>query len=236
MPWHEKDYQAPFDQTPITGFSYLHGDIVARRFGQDWVKGKKYPLISFVSGTSRELLSKNAVTQVHLFGSLTLPRSTTAAESLAYLLHQQDYPLTISEYDEQHLMVVNRETRRGYALAYDNQARELVNITPLPQAAMELLPGDLRAVLPAKYTTEKLGMEAIAPLKFFTPDANWTWYPTEFDGDDLFFGLVSGFEVELGYFTLSELEQVRGGLGLPIERDLHFTPKSLNELRAYHQR
>ena len=73
-------------------------------------------------------------------------------------------------------------------------------------------------------------MEAIAFAKFFTPDSNWTWYATEFDGKDLFFGFVKGHFPELGYFSLSELEAVRGPLGLPIERDLAFTPTPLREL------
>lgn len=87
-------------------------------------------------------------------------------------------------------------------------------------------------------------MNALAQVKFFTPDAGWTWFATEgspvdedgyFDTDKpkvdyVFFGLVSGFEVELGYFSLSELEEVRGPLGLPIERDLYFEPKTLGEL------
>jgi hypothetical protein len=34
-----------------------------------------------------------------------------------------------------------------------------------------------------------------------TADSSWTWYSTEFDGEDLFFGLVVGFETELGYFN-----------------------------------
>jgi hypothetical protein len=53
---------------------------------------------------------------------------------------------------------------------------------------------------------------------------------TEFDGEDLLFGLVQGLEEELGYFSLSELESVRV-LGLPVERDLYFTPKPLSALR-----
>ena len=75
-----------------------------------------------------------------------------------------------------------------------------------------------------------------AQVKFFTPDSNWTWYASEFDGEDTFFGLVSGFEVELGYFTLSELQGARGPLGLPIERDQHFEPKKLGELLEEHRR
>jgi hypothetical protein len=48
--------------------------------------------------------------------------------------------------------------------------------------------------------------------------------------------LVVGFEIELGYFSLAELKEARGPWGLPIERDLHFEPKSLRELRDDHKR
>ena len=67
------------------------------------------------------------------------------------------------------------------------------------------------------------------------PDANRTCSAAEFDGVDILFGLVSRFEVELGYFSLSELESVHGPMGLPIERDLYFKPKSLKELMEFHQ-
>jgi len=45
-----------------------------------------------------------------------------------------------------------------------------------------------------------------------------------------FFGLVDGLEKELGYVALSELQGVRGPLGLPIERDLWWKPKTLEEI------
>ena len=67
-----------------------------------------------------------------------------------------------------------------------------------------------------------------------TPDINWSWYASEFDGEDIFFGRVSGFEVELGYFSLKELQEVKDPLGLPIARDLHFEPKTLKELMEKH--
>ena len=88
-----------------------------------------------------------------------------------------------------------------------------------------------RKQLPALYAQEKLGNEAIAYVKFFTPDSNWTWYATEFDGNDTFFGLVDGFEVELGYFSLSELESARGPWGMKIERDRYWSPKTLGEIK-----
>lgn len=64
-------------------------------------------------------------------------------------------------------------------------------------------------------------------VKLFTPDASATWLLTEIDPDDpdRGFGLCDlghGFP-ELGYVSLAELATVRGGLGLPVERDLHFT-------------
>ncbi|MBX3083940.1 MAG: DUF2958 domain-containing protein [Anaerolineae bacterium] len=102
--------------------------------------------------------------------------------------------------------------------------------------AHELLPQDVRERLPKLYANEEIGLEALAQVKYFTPDSNWTWYASEFDGEDMLFGLVSGFEVELGYFALSELQETRGPLGLRIERDLHFEPKSLRELKEMHDK
>ncbi len=82
---------------------------------------------------------------------------------------------------------------------------------------------------------QEQGLEALAQVKFFTPDAQWTWSASEFDGEDIFFGLVIGFEIELGYFSLSELKSVKGPLGLQIERDLHYDPKTLREMMEKHQ-
>ena len=89
---------------------------------------------------------------------------------------------------------------------------------------------ELRTKLPKLYAQEKLGADAVAYVKYFTPDSNWTFYGTEFDGEDTFFGLVEGFEKELGYFSLSELQSVRGPMGLPIERDLYWNPRTLKEI------
>ena len=76
-----------------------------------------------------------------------------------------------------------------------------------------------------------LGDDAIVHAKFFTPDGSWTWYATEYDPETrMFFGLVDGFDKELGYFSLDELESVRGALGLPIERDMYFKPTKLSEV------
>ena len=64
-------------------------------------------------------------------------------------------------------------------------------------------------------------------VKLFTPDAGATWLLTEIDPDDHdhAFGLCDlGQDFpELGYVSLAELQSVRGRLGLPVERDMHFT-------------
>ena len=60
-------------------------------------------------------------------------------------------------------------------------------------------------------------------VKCFDPTGSWTWYATEYDQDTkTFFGLVDGYEKELGYFSLEELESVKGAFGLGIERDRYF--------------
>lgn len=88
-----------------------------------------------------------------------------------------------------------------------------------------------RKRLPPLRSQEKMGEKAVAYVKFFTPDSSWTWYATEFDGKDTFFGLVQGHEEELGYFSLAELQSARGPIGLHIERDLWFKPTPIGQLR-----
>jgi hypothetical protein len=96
---------------------------------------------------------------------------------------------------------------------------------------MELLTQEIRAKLPKLYSTENIDTEdKILVVKFFTPDAQWTWYAVEFDGDDTFFGFVQGMEEEWGNFSLKELEEAMGPLGLGIERDIFFEPTKFGEL------
>ncbi len=66
----------------------------------------------------------------------------------------------------------------------------------------------------------------VPAVKFFDPCGAATWLITQMDPDepDILFGLCDlgmGFP-ELGNVSLSELQNVKGRLGLGIERDLHF--------------
>jgi hypothetical protein len=104
---------------------------------------------------------------------------------------------------------------------------------------MKLLTKEIRERLPKLYSTEDTPLEEKTVVcKFFTPDSSWTWYVLEGqeqeDGDVLMFAWVIGLEREFGYVSLRELESVRGPLGLPIERDLHFKPRPLKEVMAFH--
>lgn len=96
---------------------------------------------------------------------------------------------------------------------------------------MKLLTQENKKQLPPLYAQDGKGDEAMAFVKFFAPTNNWTWYAMEFDGEDTFFGLVDGFEKELGYFSLKELESVTLPFGLKIERDLHWRPTAIKDLK-----
>ena len=89
----------------------------------------------------------------------------------------------------------------------------------------KLIPNTLLSDIPDLYATEG-ETNPLCYVKLFTPDSNWTWYIIEFSKEDrnTCYGYVQGFEDELGYFSLSELESVRGVLGLSVERDLSFEP------------
>ena len=105
---------------------------------------------------------------------------------------------------------------------------------------MELLPQELRDQLPPHYATEGVDVDRkMVYAKLFSPDTEWTWFVVEGqelgDADEkdyLFFGFVIGFEEEWGYFSLAELESIRGPRPMPIERDLSFTPGPFAEVKA----
>ena len=99
---------------------------------------------------------------------------------------------------------------------------------------MQLLTKELTTKLPFLYSQKDID-DPMVICKFFTPWSNWTWYGIEFDGKDLFFGYVVGHEAELGYFSLSELQSLKGPMGLKIERDLYFRPYKLSDIKKLHE-
>ena len=72
------------------------------------------------------------------------------------------------------------------------------------------------------------GDDDVPPVvKLFTPDAGCTWLLVSLDPDepDHAYGLADlGLGcAELGSVSIAEIKSVRGAVGLPVERDLHFT-------------
>ena len=96
---------------------------------------------------------------------------------------------------------------------------------------MKLMTKEIEISLPKLYSQENVE-DPIAHVKFFDPCGSFTWYATEFDGKDTFFGKVFSHlcpEGELGYFSLSELQSVKESFGLGIERDLYWNKRPLSQ-------
>lgn len=68
--------------------------------------------------------------------------------------------------------------------------------------------------------------------RIFDPGSNWQWYIMNADPNDgdYLWGIVYGFEVEIGSISKSELESLTNRFGLPLERDLHFKKRRAQEI------
>lgn len=105
---------------------------------------------------------------------------------------------------------------------------------------MKLLTSEIKKRLekyPLRSQDGKKG-DATCVCEFFLCQGAWTWYITEYDGDDTFFGvIINGYgEGEFGYISLKELQSVRTRMGLGVERNKVFTPKPLKDIHdAYLQ-
>jgi hypothetical protein len=93
---------------------------------------------------------------------------------------------------------------------------------------MKLLTKEIEKKLPS-IEDAKNSENSIVHVKYFHPLADWTWFAVGYS-DGLFWGIVDGDFVETGLFSLEELKSVKL-LGLRIERDLHFEPKPMSEVR-----
>ena len=100
----------------------------------------------------------------------------------------------------------------------------------------KLMTKELGDTIPALYANENVEDydSVLASAKLFCPYTGWTWYITEWNAETgECFGLVQGFETELGYFDLTELAQLTVFGGVPaVERDLCWQPKTLGEIKG----
>ncbi len=91
---------------------------------------------------------------------------------------------------------------------------------------MKLFTKEIKKKMPKMRAQSEVGLENLTfYMKLFAPWGNWTWYVAEADFETgEAFGLVCGFEKEVGYFDLNELSEIKGPFGLKIERELVFSP------------
>ncbi len=95
---------------------------------------------------------------------------------------------------------------------------------------MRLLSKEIIKTLPRLFDQEHTPNKKVY-AKLFIPGSSWTWYIMEYDPTSkVCFGLVDGLEKELGYFSITELKEVKGHLGLKVERDLSFKITDLKDL------
>ena len=97
---------------------------------------------------------------------------------------------------------------------------------------MKILTKAIKEKLIANHKAQDGTKSFKAELKLFNPAGMGTWYLSELNPENNnAFGLCCLTEKELGYVNLDELLSFKGQLGLGIERDRHFKPKTLDDCR-----
>lgn len=96
----------------------------------------------------------------------------------------------------------------------------------------ELMTREIAEGLPSFY--EQDGAEdPTVYVHYFSCVNGWDWWLLEFDGTDEAFGLVEGYDDELGYFSIKEMAELNRQMGFAaVERDEHFEPKPLSAVKG----
>jgi len=212
----------PDAESYMRGFATMQtgtaGDITAGKPPQDYVD---YPYVEIYGDANGRIVLELEPSQVEVIGT-PIP----ACESDPIL--REERQAQMAEYLGQIAEGLKLPRHRAICVSSDGQITSAGK--DAEDKATDLMTEEIRSQLPPLGSQDGKGGQAVAYVKFFTPDSSWTWYVLEFDGEDSFFGLVQGLEKELGYFSLSELQGLRGPWGLPIERDLHWKPTTLEKI------
>lgn len=102
---------------------------------------------------------------------------------------------------------------------------------------MMILPEDIKRVMPPLFSTRKQKDPWIV-CRFVDPVGIAAWYVLEgkelSEGNYLFYAYIMSSKTFFGYVTLFQLMRMKDGMwslkGLPIERDMFFTPCKLSEV------
>lgn len=123
-------------------------------------------------------------------------------------------------------------TTRGVAIRLCSQGRDVEGRVPGTEEEMQqLMTREIAKTAPRLY--EQDGAEdPTVYAHYFSCVNGWDWWLLEFDGTDEAFGLVEGYDDELGYFSIKEMEELNRQMGFAaVERDEHFSPKPLSAVR-----
>ena len=108
-----------------------------------------------------------------------------------------------------------------------------MNTTGLESEAYIYFPPDIEVAPLGAYSQREDWRDAPVNIKLFDAFGSWTWYITEYDPtEDIAFGLVKGFDTELGEIYIPELRELTQGPVPRIERDLHWRPLPLGEVMS----
>ena len=95
---------------------------------------------------------------------------------------------------------------------------------------MKLLTESIKAAAEKQYSKQS-DMAQNVVAKFFNPCGAGTWYlMNKHKDDDYCWGIVDLHEIEMGSFSMGELENIRLPFGLKIERDLYFEPMKAKDV------
>lgn len=93
------------------------------------------------------------------------------------------------------------------------------------------LPEPLKRELIAEFKRPEEEKTGIAAIKYFNPAGVGTWWISEYDPEwDTFYGIAHIHVSEYGYTSRKELRDLKLRMGLWIERDYYWTPKTLKEI------
>jgi ParB/RepB/Spo0J family partition protein len=86
--------------------------------------------------------------------------------------------------------------------------------------------------LPALYSHQHLGDEAVAQVRLHSPNGGQNWYVVEYDPrSEVAFGYIEAADgAALDFFNIGVIQEYRSQLGLEVQRDVAWTPKTLAEI------
>ncbi|RGW69579.1 DUF2958 domain-containing protein [Collinsella sp. AF11-11] len=123
-------------------------------------------------------------------------------------------------------------TTRGVAIRLCPQGRDVEGHVPGTEEDMQqLMTVEIAKTVPGLYGQDG-AEDPTVYAHYFSCVNGWDWWLLEFDGTDEAFGLVEGYDDELGYFSIKEMAELNRQMGFAaVERDEHFSPKPLSAVR-----